>query len=172
MKKIYEGYNRLEKTLLGLIMCLLIIMGFVQVICRFVLEVPLAWAEELMTFSMIWVTYLGASTATHERKHILVSMFVDKLPKPVAKAFTILSQLLWLFCTVVMAWLGYSMTASYIKRGATSLGGGYPYWVAAIVIPISMLLMSIRIVLLIIATLRGESDTRSQEEIIQEEMDT
>ena len=53
MKKIYEVYNRIEKNLLGLIMCVLIIMGFTQVLCRFVFKMSLAWAEEMMTFCMI-----------------------------------------------------------------------------------------------------------------------
>lgn len=42
MKKIYEVYNRIEKNLLGLIMCVLIIMGFTQVLCRFVFKMSLA----------------------------------------------------------------------------------------------------------------------------------
>lgn len=172
MKKVYEGYNRFEKTLVGLIMLLLIVMGFVQVICRFVLKMPLAWAEELLTFCMIWVAYLGASAAANERKHILVSMFVDKLPGRLRKIFTILSQLLWLGCALIMTYLGCYTTMNYISRGAVTLGGKYPYWVAAIIIPISMALIVIRVIVLIVHTLKGESDTRSQEEIVREEMDT
>lgn len=171
MKKLYEGYNRLEKVVLALIMCLLVAMGFAQVICRFVLQMPLAWAEELLTFCMVWVAYLGASTATNERKHILVSMFVDLLPKRLRIGFTVFSQILWLGCTVVMAYLGWNMTVNYFTRGAVTLGGKYPYWVASIIIPISMVLMAIRVIILIVHTLRGESDTRSQEEIVREEME-
>jgi len=172
VKKIYEGYNRFEKVVLGLIMCLLIIMGFTQVICRFVLHIPLAWAEELLTFCMVWVAYLGASAATNERKHIIVSMFVDLLPKPLRIGFTIFSQILWLGCAIVMAYLGWNTTMNYIKRGAVTLGGKYPYWVASIVIPLGMILMAIRVIILIVHTLRGERDTISQEEMIREEMDT
>lgn len=171
MKRIYEGYNKVEKVLLGLIMCLLILMGFTQVICRFVLKIPLAWAEELLTFCMVWVAYLGASAATNERKHIIVSMFVDLLPKPLRIGFTVLSQLLWLGCAGMMAYLGWNMTMNYLSRGAATLGGKYPYWVASVAIPLGMALMVIRIVVLIVQTLRGERDTKSQEEMIREEMD-
>lgn len=171
MEKIYQSYNRLEKTALALILCLLIVMGFVQVVCRFVLRMPLAWAEELLTFCLVWASYLGASTATHERKHIMVSMFVDKLPKPLRIGFTVLSQLLWLGCAVTMAWLGWNMTLTYFSRGAVTLGGKYPYWVAAVIIPVSMVLMSLRVVILIVQTLRGERDLPSREEMIREEMD-
>ncbi len=171
MNKLYEGFNRFEKVVLGVIMCMLIIMGFVQVLFRFVLEMSLAWAVELMTFLMIWVAYLGASAATNERKHIIVSMFVDLLPKRLRIGFTVFSQILWLACSIAMAYLGWDITMNYIDRGAVTLGGQYPYWCASIAIPISMALMAIRVVVLIVHTLRGERDVISQEEKIREEMD-
>lgn len=172
MKKIYEGYNRIEKTVVGVIMLVLIILGFVQVLFRFALHMPLAWTEELLTFCMIWVAYLGSSAAANERKHILVSMFVDLLPGRLRLVFTVFSQIIWLACTLVMTYLGGYVTMNYIERGAVTLGGQFPYWAAAIAIPISMALMVIRILVLIVQTIRGESDTRSQEEIVREEMDT
>ncbi len=171
MNKLYESFNRFEKVVLGVIMCVLIIMGFVQVIFRFVLEMPLAWAVELMTFLMIWVAYLGASAATNERKHIIVSMFVDLLPKPLRIGFTVFSQVLWFACAIVMVYLGWGITMNYIDRGAVTLGGQYPYWCASIAIPLSMALMAIRVVVLIVHTLRGERDVISQEEMIREEID-
>lgn len=167
--KVYNIYNRAERVIIGLIMLVLVLMGFIQVICRFILKVDLAWAEEMMTFCMIWVAYLGASTAAHEKKHILVSMFVDLLPEKPRKIMTLFSQFLWLVCSAYMIYLGYIVTANYIKRGAVTLGGHYPYWIASIAIPISMLLVSIRVIFLMIRTAKGESDTRSQEEIVQEE---
>ena len=85
MKKIYQIYNQIERMILGLILIVLIVMGFVSVICRFVLQVPLAWAEEFMLFCMVWIAYLGASAAANERKHVRVGLFVGFMPKPVQK---------------------------------------------------------------------------------------
>lgn len=125
MKKIYQIYNQIERMILGLILIVLIVMGFVSVICRFVLQVPLAWAEEFMLFCMVWIAYLG-----------------------------------------------YVVTSGYIAHKAVSLGGGYPYWIASISIPVGMILMTIRIILAMMDTLRGKNDERSIEEIIKEETNT
>lgn len=171
MRTFYEGYNRFEKILLGIIMCALIAMGFAQVLFRFVLKAPLAWAEELMTFLMIWVAYLGSSAATNEKKHIIVSMFVDLFPKTLRVKFTVFSQLLWVGCAIALAYLGWGITMNYVSRGAVTLGGQYPFWWAAIAIPLSMVLMAIRVIILIVNTLKGERDVISQEEQILEEMD-
>lgn len=172
MKKIYSYYNRIERMILGLILIALIIFGFISVVCRFVLKVPLAWAEELMSFCMVWVAYLGASAAANEHKHIRVSMFVNLLPKFLQKVVTLISNILWLICSFVLVYLGYFVTTGYIARNATSLGGGYPFWVASVAIPIGMILMSIRVILSAIDSLKGKSDERTTEEIIEEEMDT
>lgn len=172
LKNFYETYNKMEKMVLGIILLFLIIMGFVSVICRFVLHMPLAWSEEIMLFCMVWTTYLGASTAANERKHIRVSMFVNLLPKSMQKTITILSELLWIACAILLFYLGYIVTFNYIKSHAATLGGGFPYWIAAISIPIGMLLMVIRIIVSIYDTLHGKTDEQTVEEIIKEAIES
>lgn len=169
--ELYNVYNRFEKIILGIAMCLLIILGFMQVVFRFALHMSLSWVEELLTFVMIWAAYLGASAATNERKHIMVNMFVDLLPQSLRKGFTIFSQLLWITCTIAMTYFGLHITLNYISRGATTLGGTFPFWVASIIIPLSMALITVRVIILMRNTLKGERDTISQEELIREEMD-
>lgn len=172
MEKVYQTYNRFERAILGLILIFLIIMGFISVICRFVLQIPLAWAEELMQFCMVWIAYLGASAAANERKHIRVAMIVNMLPKSAQKIISLISELLWLVCSGILIYLGYFVTIGYIARNAVSLGGKYPFWIASIAIPLGMILMSIRVVVSMANTLKGKSNERTTEEIIQEEMDS
>lgn len=172
MKKIYQIYNQIERAILGLILIVLIIMGFISVVCRFVLRVPLAWAEEFMLFCMVWIAYLGASAAANERKHVRVGLFVGLMPKPVQKAVSLLADVLWVVCALFLIYLGYIVTSGYIAHKAASLGGGYPYWIASISIPVGMILMTIRVILAMVDTMRGKSDERSIEEIIKEEADT
>lgn len=172
MKKIYQIYNQIERAILGLILIVLIIMGFISVVCRFVLRVPLAWAEEFMLFCMVWIAYLGASAAANERKHVRVGLFVGLMPKPIQKAVSLLADVLWVVCALFLIYLGYIVTSGYIAHKAASLGGGYPYWIASISIPVGMILMTIRVILAMVDTMRGKSDERSIEEIIKEEADT
>lgn len=172
MKKIYHIYNQIERAILGLILIVLIIMGFVSVVCRFILQVPLAWAEEFMLFCMVWIAYLGASAAANERKHVRVGLFVGFMPKPVQKVLSLTADVLWIVCALFLIYLGYIVTSGYIAHKAVSLGGGYPYWIASVSIPIGMILMTLRVVLAMADTLQGKSDERSMKEIIKEETDT
>lgn len=77
-----------------------------------------------------------------------------------------------MICDLFMVYLGYIVTKNYITRNAITLGGKYPYWIASIAIPVGMLLIIIRVAILIVKTFHGESDTRSQKEIVEEEIAT
>lgn len=46
---------------------------FVQVVFRYILQIPMVWSEELVRFMFISVTYLGCAIATQERGHIEIN---------------------------------------------------------------------------------------------------
>jgi TRAP-type C4-dicarboxylate transport system permease small subunit len=62
-------------------------LGFIQVVCRYFLEYPLYWSEELIRYLFVWTTFLGAGVATAHGLHIeidILSTIVAKKP-PVRK---------------------------------------------------------------------------------------
>jgi TRAP-type C4-dicarboxylate transport system permease small subunit len=52
-----------------------------QVVFRFVLRAPLAWSDELGTFSFVWFALLGAAIGFREGAHIGVDALVRVLPR-------------------------------------------------------------------------------------------
>lgn len=53
---------------------------FLQVLFRYVLNLSLAWTDESSRYLFVWFSYLGASLALREGKHISVTYFVGRLP--------------------------------------------------------------------------------------------
>jgi TRAP-type C4-dicarboxylate transport system permease small subunit len=68
----------------------MVILVFFQVIFRYVVEMPLAWTEEMARYLLVWSTYLGACIAFHEGTHINATLFVDLLPQRI-RAFSLLT---------------------------------------------------------------------------------
>lgn len=66
--------TRLEVFLLSLSTLVLVGVIFVQVICRYVLLIPTAWAEELARYLFVWTSYLGSAYALNEGEHIEVDI--------------------------------------------------------------------------------------------------
>lgn len=151
-------YDKIEKTILGILFLLIILAGFMQVVLRYALSMPLAWTEELIIFCSVWSIYLGASAAANEDKHIKVGMIVDSLRGVPRICVDVFSKLLWLVCAVGLTITGYQSAYSVLLRNTKTLGGQFPYWIAMIAVPIGMALMSVRVVMIIKKTIRGEAD--------------
>jgi len=52
---------------------------FAQVLSRYGLGRPLVWVEELSTYFFIWGTFIGASYALKQARHIRILTLVDRM---------------------------------------------------------------------------------------------
>ena len=71
--------------LLGSICCLMlaIMVGIAcwQVISRYILDVPSTLTEEMLRFSLVWVSMLGMAFVVGKKQHISLTILLDKLPQ-------------------------------------------------------------------------------------------
>jgi TRAP-type C4-dicarboxylate transport system permease small subunit len=58
----------------------LIVVLFLQVLFRYVVEAPLPWSEEGARFILVWLSMLGACMAAREGQHFLFRWFTLYLP--------------------------------------------------------------------------------------------
>ena len=57
----------------------MIVITFIQVFCRYILNAALPWAGELTIFLFIWVIFLGAAITLSKGLHIGVDIFTSIL---------------------------------------------------------------------------------------------
>lgn len=62
--------NRTFSVLLTVLICLVAVGQFVQVITRYVLEIPVMGLEESLLYPTLWLYMLGAVNASRENTHI------------------------------------------------------------------------------------------------------
>ena len=65
---------------IGLILLLCIGINAANIIGRYVFLAPLPWAEEVLSFLIIWAVCLGASAVTYDRRHLAMDVFVPLYP--------------------------------------------------------------------------------------------
>jgi TRAP-type C4-dicarboxylate transport system permease small subunit len=51
-----------------------------NIIGRYLFSAPLPWAEEVLSFLIIWGVLLGASAVTYDRRHLAIDIFVSLYP--------------------------------------------------------------------------------------------
>ena len=81
LMKLNKFVYGIEKILLVLLMYGLVAVLFINVVYRFVLFIPSAWADELSRFMFTWCVMLGASTAMYNWEHIDINLIDTLLTK-------------------------------------------------------------------------------------------
>lgn len=87
LKKFNTIVNKILCVAMAVSFVCMVILIFLQVICRYALNDALSWSEELASYFFHWATFLGASVAFYESTHISVSYFVNKVPSLRLRAF-------------------------------------------------------------------------------------
>jgi TRAP-type C4-dicarboxylate transport system permease small subunit len=70
----------IPRAAIGLILLLAIGINFANIVGRYLFSAPLPWAEEVLSFLIIWGVCLGASAVTYDRRHLAMDVFVGLYP--------------------------------------------------------------------------------------------
>jgi TRAP-type C4-dicarboxylate transport system permease small subunit len=82
-----------------------------QVFSRYVLNIGLAWTEDVAMFAMTWAVYFGAAMAVNEKLHVRMMATVMILPYRAAWAVTFVADLIWAALLVFMIIYGWEYLA-------------------------------------------------------------
>lgn len=78
----------------GLCLAGVVCAGTLQVFCRYVLNAPLRWPEELSRLLFIWLTYVGALVLPGQRLQVAVGFFYDRMSPRARRGLDLLADLL------------------------------------------------------------------------------
>jgi tripartite ATP-independent transporter DctM subunit len=99
----------LPEIILGGLLVAIAILLFLQTLFRYVLHVPIGWAEEAARFGLIWLTFLGAAVCSGRGLHSRFAMVFDRSPGPLRRAMDAVSELVTLSFAGIMVVKGWDM---------------------------------------------------------------
>ncbi len=141
-------------------MSLLTVLILINVVTRYS-GMPLYWVDEASVYTVVWLTFIGASAMTRLRLDFAVTMLTDKLgPRSaqIAKVIATSGVLIFTLALVAMCWIwldpvgiaskGFnakeyaaeSFNFLYTERTQTL---EWPVWVLQLIMPIFALCMSL-----------------------------
>ncbi|WP_144478232.1 TRAP transporter small permease [Cytobacillus oceanisediminis] len=92
--KAIDMINKMVGILLALMLGVMSILIILQVISRFVINLPLTWSEELSRYLMIYIVFLGASLAMRHNKLISIELLPETLTGNKRKSVIILVMII------------------------------------------------------------------------------
>ena len=116
----------LPRAAIGFILLVAIAINFANIVGRYVFLAPLPWAEEILSFLVIWGVALGASAVTYDRRHLVMDLFSASFPPRPRIFFELLTTLALIgFCgfACIQAW---KIVAIMARNGQVSITAGVP----------------------------------------------
>lgn len=92
-----------------LIFTVIIMVGMIvwQVLARYVLYIPVPYAEEFARLAIVWCIFIGGALACRLEEHAMVEILIKNLPRAVKFIDQVLLYLLMLVLTYVMIRFGW-----------------------------------------------------------------
>lgn len=151
ISKINDAFCKVEKTITWIVFAIMLGLLLIQVFCRYLFEMPLAWAEEMVRYTYIAVSFLGAAVAMRERTHIsidiLPSLLENKIKDPAKRKFwldtldvfaSIVQMVFFVFISIWM--LEYNIDLD-VKNQITT-ANQWPMWIMCLPVTVSCMLMA------------------------------
>lgn len=104
--KLNDKIGKIEMYFITYLLILMSCDVFLQIIMRYVFNNSLSWSEELATFMMMWMTWVGASYGVKEGIHLRVTIFVDMLKGKSRAIAYIIIDIIWLIFSFYMVVMG------------------------------------------------------------------
>ena len=83
--------DKIEETVIAVLLGLMTVVTFANVIARFVFNSNILWALELTVFMFGWLVLLGASYAVKKHSHLGVDAIINMVSPPVRRAMALFS---------------------------------------------------------------------------------
>ncbi len=118
MNRYIDRCARALELAIGGLLAVMVVLVFGNVVLRYGFNSGIVLSEELSRWLFIWLTFMGALVAMHERAHLGTDMLVSRLPTVGKKACLLLSHacmlyVTWLFLqgSIDQAWINWDVRA-------------------------------------------------------------
>jgi TRAP-type transport system small permease protein len=100
--RILRVADRVGEAMIVLLFAAVVLVGGLQVFCRYVLNASLAWSEEFQRYGLIWIVFLAMVVGYRRGAHIGMEFLLQKSPRAVQVPLMWLADLLWLVLGLAM----------------------------------------------------------------------
>ena len=141
LRTIDNFISKIEWGFIVLFLTVMVILNFYQVIIRNFWYTSLVWGDELSRHLVLWVSFIGASLATRERKHIKIDVITRTVPPGVRIWLELFLDIVGAAGCLVLAFLAMNYIGQERELQDMSLALKSPVWALTIILPIAFFLI-------------------------------
>lgn len=144
MQRILKLIDRVENFTLVWTIMVLAVIGFIQVISRYVFNYSFSWYEELGRYLGVFIAFLGAAIGVKTESHFTMDLVVESLQKPwkqILKAFASMVSSLFF---IMIIFYSFKIIVRMHGYGTTSPTMQIPMYIAYLPILLFSVVISFR----------------------------
>lgn len=145
MKEIFLKIDAVVEKLQTLVCFILffgiVVLGSIAVFSRFVFNLSIVWAEEMMRFACIWLVFIGSALTVRKDGHVAIDILQESLhrvPK-VQAVFYVISRVIGMIFLICL----FPASITLIQKTGSSMAASLPlsFSVVYAAVPIGIILM-------------------------------
>jgi len=131
--------DNIEEYIIGIVLFIMLTIVFLNAISRYLINLDLAFALEIVTSLFPWITFLGGAVAIKRKGHIGFSLLTDLFPEGLRKYAPHFASLCVVFLFGVIFFFGSEMVMfeRATHQGTPALE--FPTWIIELSIPLGSL---------------------------------
>lgn len=143
LKFIDDTIDRYICWLVAILFIFMIFSALFQVISRYIFKSPLFWTEEIARYILVWISFLGATTALKRKMHVAVNFVLSAFPEKIRSKLELLGKIFILIFLTFTIKGGIILSKININQLSPALR--IPMFWPYVVIPLSATIMFIHV---------------------------
>lgn len=142
LRNLEKGIERAEEAFC--VVAFLVVSGvlFVNVVLRYAFSASTSWAEELIRYLMIWITFIGGCVCVRKGAHIRMDFILTMMPRRLGLWLTRAVYVLAAVFCAALCWYGTRLMIFAAGHGQTTPAMELPMWVPYAAMPLGSALMA------------------------------
>ena len=126
VERAFDRLMRMTVTTLGVLLIAAVCLNFVNVIGRYAFGRAIFGADEIQTYSMVWMAFVGAAVVTWRNAHLRMDVLVSRAPPRLKAALRVVELILMAGTAGLVLVQSWKYAAQMAAMGRTSDAAAIP----------------------------------------------
>jgi TRAP-type C4-dicarboxylate transport system permease small subunit len=136
-------FVRIPFAICGVLVLAAVAINVVNVVGRYVFDAPVSWAEEVMSYGIIWGVFIAVAAITYQGNHLRMDLLVLSARGWFARMLGALTLVLIVGCSLFVMMQSFKIVRLYAATWETSMGARIPLVYAHSALLVGFFLMAL-----------------------------
>jgi len=151
-------FVKIPFAICGVLLLTAVAINVANVIGRYVFDAPVSWAEEVMSYGIIWGVFIAVAAVTYQGNHLRMDLLVLSVRGLFAQALGALTVMLIVACAGFVIVQSFQIVRLYATTWETSMGARIPLVYAHAALLVGFILMALAVIVRARSYLNGKFD--------------